>query len=124
MNKLFFFFCVCFLFGFEKSNAGNLPLYFDFPHDTNTAIATDTVPYVLADAEEEMDEISDSLGFFPANGLYTDWDTTHIHFPKFNVKSLNDSIELTLCDKNSCGYVHPFLGDVTSSFGPRKRRFH
>jgi murein DD-endopeptidase MepM/ murein hydrolase activator NlpD len=29
-----------------------------------------------------------------------------------------------LCDEGSCGYAHPFLGNVTSSFGPRKRRFH
>lgn len=123
MNRLFFFFCVCFLFGFIKSNAGSLPLYISIPSDTNPATAIDTVPYVLA--EEELDDLSDSLGLFTANGLYNDWDTTHIHFPKFNVKSLNDSIhELTLCDKNSCGYVHPFLGNVTSSFGPRKRRFH
>lgn len=122
MNKLFFFCCVCFLFGFTKSNAGNLPLHIGIPSDTNPTIVIDTVPYILA--EEELDELSDSLEL-PANGLYTDWDTTRIHFPKFNVKSLNDSIhELTLCDKSGCGYVHPFLGNVTSSFGPRKRRFH
>jgi murein DD-endopeptidase MepM/ murein hydrolase activator NlpD len=123
MNKLFFFFSAWFLLSIAKTNAGNFPVHFNVSSDTNRTVGTDTVPYVLH--EEDLEEISDSLALFPAMGLYSDWDTTHIHFPKFNVKSLNDSIlELTLCDENSCGYVHPFFGDVTSSFGPRKRRFH
>ena len=27
-------------------------------------------------------------------------------------------------DENSCGYSHPISGNVTSGFGPRKKRFH
>ena len=120
MNKLLFFFCVCFLLGLTKTRATNLPFVLS---DTNLTVAIDTVPYVID--EEEIDGITDSLSFFPAFGLYCDWDTINIHSPKFNVKCLNDSIrELTLCDKYSCGYAHPFLGNVTSTFGPRKKRFH
>jgi murein DD-endopeptidase MepM/ murein hydrolase activator NlpD len=72
-----------------------------------------------------MENLADSTNLFPAYDLYCAWDTINIHSPKFNFKTLNDSIrELPLCDKNSCGYVHPFLGNVTSTFGPRKKRFH
>ncbi|HEY0029797.1 MAG TPA: M23 family metallopeptidase [Bacteroidia bacterium] len=87
------------------------------------AAATDTVPYVMD--EEEMMDYSDSLISFPAYDLYCGWDTTNIHSIKFNIATLRDSIkELTLFDENSCGYVHPFSGKVTSKFGPRKKRFH
>lgn len=124
MNKLFFIFCACFMLGFIKASAIVFPPIPTVFSDTNLTVSTDTVPYVLSE-EEEIEGISDSLSFFPAYELYAGWDTINIHVPKFNVKSLNDSIrELALCDKNGCGYVHPFFGNVTSSFGPRKRRFH
>lgn len=142
MNKLFFFFCAFFFLAFSKAGAINPPLNYPAVNDTNRVVAsTDTVPYhitstdsslrVIPDTvpyvieEEELESTFDSLSFFPAYDLYSGWDTVNIHAPKFNVKCLNDSIrELTLCDKYSCGYAHPFLGNVTSSFGPRKRRFH
>ena len=83
MDKLLFFFCACFLLCLTKISAGNFPAYFNFPSDTNRTVATDTVPYVID--EEDIEEMTDSLAFFSANGLYSDWDTTRIHFPKFNV---------------------------------------
>jgi hypothetical protein len=97
--------------------------------DTNKVISkeqnliTDTVPYAID--EEEMMDYNDSLISFPAYDLYCGWDTINIHSIKFNVETLKDSSKrVTLCDGNSCGYVHPFTGNVTSNFGSRKRRFH
>ena len=91
---------------------------------TNTEnIITDTVPYVID--EDEMNDYNDSLISFPAYDLYCGWDTVNTHFAKFNIETLRDSIrEIALTNPSSCGYVHPFTGNVTSGFGPRKRRFH
>lgn len=84
---------------------------------------TDTVPYVIN--EEEMMDYNDSLSSFPAYELYCGWDTANIHSPKFDVSSLKDSVrEVVLTDAYSCGYVAPFIGNVTSGFGPRRRIFH
>ncbi len=97
--------------------------------DTNKVILkeqkliTDTVPYAID--EDEMADYTDSLILFSAYDLYCGWDTVNIHSVKFNIATLKDSIkQVTLCDKNSCGYVHPFMGSVTSGFGPRRKRFH
>ena len=89
----------------------------------NYTAISDTVPYVMD--EDEMMDYNDSLISFPAYDLYCGWDTVNTHSVKFDIASLKDSIrEIALYDKNSCGYVHPFSGKVTSGFGPRKRRFH
>ncbi|MGQ0828389.1 MAG: peptidoglycan DD-metalloendopeptidase family protein [Bacteroidota bacterium] len=84
---------------------------------------TDTIPFGID--EEEMMDYDDSLISYPAYDLYSGWDTTNIHSLKFNIETLKDSMKrMELCDKNSCGYVHPFTGNVTSNFGPRRRRYH
>lgn len=84
---------------------------------------TDTVPFAID--EEEMGDYNDSLISFPAYDLYCGWDTINTHSMKFDIETLHDDIkEIALYDKNSCGYVHPFSGNVTSGFGPRKKRFH
>lgn len=84
---------------------------------------TDTVPYVIN--EEEMMDYNDSLSSFPAYELYCSWDTANIHSPKFDITTLKDSIkEIVLTDAYSCGYMPPFIGNVTSGFGPRRRVFH
>jgi murein DD-endopeptidase MepM/ murein hydrolase activator NlpD len=83
----------------------------------------DTIPYAID--EEELEDYNDSLGTFPAYGLYSGWDTVHTHVSKFNIETLQDDVkEIALYDENSCGYAHPFSGTVTSSFGPRRKRFH
>ena len=85
--------------------------------------ATDTVPFVID--EEEISDYNDSLISFPAYDLYCEWDTVNTHYTKFNVESLKDNVkEIVLNDKSNCGYVQPFMGNITSEFGPRKRRFH
>lgn len=84
---------------------------------------TDTIPFVID--EDEMADYNDSIISFPAYDLYCGWDTINTHSIKFDIASLKDDTkEIALYDKNSCGYVHPFSGNVTSGFGPRKRRFH
>lgn len=84
---------------------------------------TDTVPFSID--EDEMADYNDSLISFPAYDLYCGWDTVHTHSAKFDIESLHDNVkEIALYDKNSCGYVPPFLGKITSNFGLRKRRFH
>lgn len=121
MKKLFFFLCACFLLSFLKISAKPSLLVYPTCGDTIRKAATDTIPYV----SEEDEQKSDSVSFFPAEDLYSLWDTVNIHSPKFNFKEeLETERELTLCNDQSCGYVHPFLGNVTSSFGPRKKRFH
>lgn len=84
---------------------------------------TDTIPFVID--EEEMADYNDSIISFPSSDLYCGWDTINTHSIKFDIESLKDDTkEIALYDKNSCGYVHPFSGNVTSGFGPRKKRFH
>jgi murein DD-endopeptidase MepM/ murein hydrolase activator NlpD len=89
-----------------------------------TTLSTkDTVPFALD--EEEMMDYNDSLISFPAYDLYCGWDTVNIHSIKFDVASLKDSTKnILLFDEKSCGYVHPFEGKITSTFGPRKKRYH
>jgi murein DD-endopeptidase MepM/ murein hydrolase activator NlpD len=104
-----------------KTSAKSFSLVHNPYSDTVRKAIPDTVPYAIE--EEELE--SDSIIFSPAGDLYCEWDTINIHSPKFNFKELNDSErELTLCNEQSCGYAHPFLGNVTSGFGPRKRKFH
>jgi murein DD-endopeptidase MepM/ murein hydrolase activator NlpD len=83
----------------------------------------DTIPLSLD--EDELLDINDSLVSFPAYDLYCGWDTVNIHSAKFDVTSLKDSSKnILLYAENSCGYVHPFEGKITSTFGPRKKRYH
>ncbi|MCW3102952.1 MAG: hypothetical protein JWO09_1392 [Bacteroidetes bacterium] len=94
----------------------------DLPEDSLTT-PIDTVPFTLD--EEEMMDYNDSLVSFPAYDLYCGWDTVNIHSIKFNVASLKDTTKnIVLFDEKSCGYVHPFEGKITSTFGPRKKRYH
>jgi murein DD-endopeptidase MepM/ murein hydrolase activator NlpD len=83
----------------------------------------DTIPFALD--EEEIMDYNDSLISFPAYDLYCGWDTVNIHSAKFDITALKDtSKSIVLNDINTCGYVHPFEGKITSSFGPRKKRYH
>ncbi len=92
------------------------------PSKENKTI-TDTVPFAID--EEEIMDYNDSLTSFPAYELYCSWDTANIHSKKFDISSLKDSVkEIVLADKYNCGYVPPFIGNVTSGFGPRRKIFH
>jgi len=105
---------------FANANADNRILSL-FDSELNSP--KDTVPVVLD--EDEMMDYNDSLISFPAYDLYCGWDTVNIHSVKFDVATLKDtSRDILLFDINSCGYVHPFEGKITSTFGPRKKRYH
>lgn len=87
-----------------------------------TGGTSDTIPFSID--EEELEDYNDSLMSLPSYGLYGSWDTLNIHPYRFDISRLKDTSTIPLCSESSCGYVHPFLGDVTSNFGPRKKRFH
>lgn len=89
----------------------------------NKSVKSDTTAYE-PDAEDLMD-IEDSLAVFPGYDVYCQWDTSSIHFKGFDPSLLTDTTTIVLQndDENSC-YVHPFIGGVTSDFGPRRRRYH
>src|ERR1043165_3112650 len=77
---------------------------------SQTTPATDTLPLAIEE-EEMMEDENDSLTSFPSCGLYGNWDTSRIHYAKFDIATLKDSIkEVMLYDEASCGYVHPFSG--------------
>jgi murein DD-endopeptidase MepM/ murein hydrolase activator NlpD len=119
MKKILFSVLLFSFLQFAFANAGNKYISLS---DTNTT-SKDTVPYIVD--EDEMMDYNDSLISFPAYDLYCGWDTINIHSAKFDVAKLKDTTKnILLYDEKSCGYVHPFEGKITSSFGPRKRRYH
>lgn len=63
-------------------------------------------------------------GELPAADHYQHFDTSTVHYwlPEGLVGSRN--VNLTLAFNNSCDYVHPFEGRVTSGFGHRRRKMH
>ncbi|MBL4594722.1 MAG: peptidoglycan DD-metalloendopeptidase family protein [Flavobacteriales bacterium] len=60
--------------------------------------------------------IPDSLPFY-------DWITNDIHFRKFDFSKVEDTLMVVLNDSND-HYTHPFNGNITSSFGKRRWRYH
>jgi len=63
-------------------------------------------------------------GTLPASDHYATFDTSSVHYwvPEGYTGSRN--VSLTLAFNNSCDYVHPFEGRVTSDFGYRHRKMH
>lgn len=63
-------------------------------------------------------------GELPAAEHYLTFDTATVHYwvPEGFAGSRN--VSLTLAFNNTCDYVHPFDGRVTSDFGHRRRRMH
>ncbi len=85
---------------------------------------TDTVPDNFN--KEVLLTFSDSAASeYSASDIYGEFDTENIHYTKFKVESLKDSIKtIVLNDKNSCGYVPPVLGKINCPFGRCRRYFH
>lgn len=102
------------------------PMAFSGGEDKNKkvvkAVTSDTIPFSIE--EEDMVDYDDSLMSLPSYEIYGSWDTSNIHPYRFNISLLNDTSIIPLCSENSCGYVHPFMGNVTSNFGPRRKHFH
>lgn len=122
MKKAFFLLIFFSLFRISLGYSATAERAFHYP-PTKILNPTDTVPFALD--EDEMMDYNDSLISFPAYDLYCGWDTVNIHSAKFDVATLKDSTkDIMLLDENGCGYVHPFEGKITSTFGPRKKRYH
>ena len=84
---------------------------------------TDTVPDNFN--RSELITSTDTLSEFPSENLYGEWDTENIHYTKFKIESLKDSIKkIVLCDNNSCGFVPPVVGKINCPFGRCRRYFH
>jgi murein DD-endopeptidase MepM/ murein hydrolase activator NlpD len=103
----------CFCLGLT-SNSKNYP-------SSNEPSHKDTVKADLSKALS----VNDSLLRFPAYEIYADFDTSVIHVvEKMDFANYKDSIHILLNDPAYCGYVHPFKGNTTSSFGYRHGQPH
>lgn len=60
----------------------------------------------------------------PAEEVYGVWDTYVIHPYDYDLTKKTDTTYIPLEGDDHCGYVHPFLGAVTSNFGKRNPRYH
>lgn len=93
------------------------------------------------DIEDDFEEEADTISFLksleaaknyvfdtslvPAWDIYQHWNTEIIHPLRTDLTSLNDTIVIILKDEEyECDYAHPYFGEVTSDFGPRRYRFH
>jgi murein DD-endopeptidase MepM/ murein hydrolase activator NlpD len=93
------------------------------------------------DIEDEYEEDTDTTSFLksmaaarsyftdsaliPAWDIYQHWNTEVIHPLRTDLTNLNDTIVIVLKDEEyECDYAHPYFGEVTSDFGPRKYRYH
>ena len=99
--------------------------------DFNTGISFSTAPDPTDTVPDNFNKqplltFSDSLATeFPASDIYGEFDTENIHYTKFKVESLKDSIKtIVLNDKNGCGYVPPVIGKINCPFGRCRRYFH
>lgn len=55
---------------------------------------------------------------------YENFDNTNIHYSKTDFTKKNDTTLLALLPGFGQKYVHPFMGRVSSHFGPRGYRYH
>jgi murein DD-endopeptidase MepM/ murein hydrolase activator NlpD len=93
------------------------------------------------DFEDDFEEEADTTSFLkslesaknyildsslvPAWDIYQHWNTEIIHPLRTDLTSLNDTIVIILKDEEyECDYAHPYFGEVTSDFGPRRYRYH
>lgn len=84
---------------------------------------TDTTSF-LKSLEAARNYFTDS-SLVPAWDIYQHWNTEVIHPLRTDLTNLNDTIVIVLKDEEyECDYAHPFFGEVTSDFGPRRYRYH
>lgn len=93
---------------------------------SDSAAKDDTVKYALnpktVHSLLEWD-VNDSLSWLPAYDIYCKWDTNAIHY-HYSDAGWEDTTMLVLHIETESPYTHPFMGEVTSSFGYRRSRFH
>lgn len=92
--------------------------------DTTRIGSINPLIFVMSDEHNSEDVEVDSLLAFPSGDLYTSWDTATIHPYSFFSSFKKDSANIILTSPTDCGFVLPFDGNVTSSFGWRKGRPH
>lgn len=86
----------------------------------------DTATIDTTFAHWDVDGIRQHNAFcaFPAQEVYNHWDTRDIHPYQFNPNDFDDTLCIQLVSEESCGFVHPVAGPVTSQFGFRRYRWH
>ena len=100
------------------------------------AAPPDTIPFqIKLDLEDEFAEddfaLIDSL-FEEESAEFNHYtvvplgifDTTVLNPYKVNLRLKKDTTNLKLFHNHDCDYAHPTCGNVTSDFGPRRKRFH
>ena len=90
---------------------------------TRVSVNPSILSIVNNDDDEENLEV-DSLLSFPSNDLYASWDTATIHPYSFAQCFKKDSAAIVFTEPTDCGFKLPFIGNVTSEFGWRKKRPH
>jgi murein DD-endopeptidase MepM/ murein hydrolase activator NlpD len=90
---------------------------------TRVSVNPSILSIVNNDDDEESVEV-DSLLSFPSNDLYASWDTATIHPYSFAQCFKKDSASIVFTEPTDCGFKLPFIGNVTSEFGWRKKRPH
>ncbi len=90
---------------------------------TRVSVNPSILSIVNNDDDEENVEV-DSLLSFPSNDLYASWDTATIHPYSFAQCFKKDSASIVFTEPTDCGFKLPFIGNVTSEFGWRKKRPH
>lgn len=67
--------------------------------------------------------INDSLYRIPAYDVYCSWNTKRVHPYSVNLTTMTDTVPIVLA-YDTCCYSPPFVGRMTSDFGPRRNRHH
>lgn len=122
MKKIFSLFLLFSLLHTASANAGVNTIIVTNPHPD----PTDTVPDNFS--KEALITYSDTLAAELAgveSDIYGEFDTENIHYTKFKIESLKDSVKkIALNEKSGHGYVPPVTGKVNCSFGRCRRYFH
>ncbi len=120
MKKTFSFLLLFSLLHMAHANADFNAFSFSSPNSD----PTDTVPDNFN--KEDLINFTDSLAAeLSSNDIYGEFDTENIHFTKFKVESLKDSVKkIALTEKNGCGFVPPVFGKINCPFGRCRRYFH
>ncbi|MFN4234218.1 MAG: peptidoglycan DD-metalloendopeptidase family protein [Bacteroidia bacterium] len=101
----------------QPSIGGDIEDEEEFEEDADTTS-------ILKSIASAKNYFSDSM-LIPAWDIYQHWNTEVIHPLRTDLTNLNDTIQIALIDKEfECDYTHPYFGEVTSDFGPRKYRYH
>ncbi|NQX98857.1 MAG: M23 family metallopeptidase, partial [Flavobacteriales bacterium] len=77
-------------------------------------------PLMVTNLNSFIDSINSTI---PDSMPFYDWITDDIHQKKFNFGNIQDTVIIVLNDSND-HYTPPFKGNITSSFGKRRWRYH